>query len=102
MIGTFIGGLVKTATNIMLAKITAINALTPKKKKKMNITKFDPILGKDVTIYVPITQEEYAAILSRTHPIQNIVPNLPSAYREFLISGISPQGWELYESTNQN
>ena len=66
----------------------------------MKITKFDPILSKVVTLDVPITHQQYAAISSRTHPIQDIVPELSESYREFLISGISPEGWALYELFN--
>ena len=71
-----------------------------KKKNKMKITKFDPILTKMVTLDVPITYQEYAAINERTNPIQDVVPQLSESYREFLISGISPEGWALYELFN--
>lgn len=66
----------------------------------MKITKFDPILNKVITLDVPITHQQYATINRRTNPIQDIVPELSESYREFLISGISPEGWALYELFN--
>lgn len=71
-----------------------------KKKKKMKITKFDPMLNKMVTLDIPITHQQYFAIDTRTDPIQDIVPELSESHREFLISGISPEGWALYELFN--
>jgi len=67
----------------------------------MKITKFDPFLGKNVTIEVPITSQQYAEVIARVVPIQQICPDLSSEYREFLISGISPQGWHLYEQSHE-
>ena len=66
----------------------------------MKITKFDPILSKMVTLDIPITHQQYLAITNRTEPIQDIVPDLSEDYREFLISGVSPEGWALYELFN--
>ena len=66
----------------------------------MKITKFDPILNKVITLDVPITHQQYATINRRTNPIQDIVPELSESYREFLISGISPEGCALYELFN--
>lgn len=66
----------------------------------MKITKFDPILSKNITLEVPITEEQYQRIKNRTDPIQRIAPALSADLREFLISGISPEGWALYELFN--
>lgn len=63
----------------------------------IQVTKFDPILRKKVTLNIPITWQEYAVVSARIVPIQEIVPNLPADLREFLISGISPEGWQQYE-----
>jgi|11_taG_2_1085331.scaffolds.fasta_scaffold58139_2 hypothetical protein len=65
----------------------------------MKITKIDPVLGEKVTLDVPITEEQYQEILNRyitKKYIQDIVPNLAPEYREFIISGISPQSWDKY------
>lgn len=65
----------------------------------MKITKMDPVLGKEVTLDIPITELEYERIINRyitNEYIQDIVPNLSDEYREFLISGISPKGWLKY------
>lgn len=66
----------------------------------MKITKFDPILSKNITLEIPITEEQYQKIRNRANPIQDIAPALPAHFREFLISGISPEGWALYELFN--
>lgn len=65
----------------------------------MKITKHDPMLGKNVTIEVPITEKEYKEVLNRHNTgkyIQDIVPHLDVSFREYLISGISPEGWTEY------
>jgi hypothetical protein len=64
----------------------------------MKITKFDPMLSRNITLDIPITEEQYASISNRTKTIQELFPSLSSEHREFLISGISPQGWDLYET----
>lgn len=66
----------------------------------MKITKYDPMLSKNVTLEIPITEKQYLQIKNRTKPIQDIAPNLSIELREFLISGISPEGWALYELFN--
>jgi hypothetical protein len=65
----------------------------------MKITKTNPMTGKNVTLEVPITPEEYQEIQNRFITgkyIQDIVPDLKDSYREFLISGIDPDSWEEY------
>lgn len=66
----------------------------------MKITKYDPMLSKNVTLEIPITEKQYFEIKNRIKPIQDIAPNLSVELREFLISGISPEGWALYELFN--
>lgn len=99
---------VNAVENIMPLKEAVTTVFKSKKKKctesilkkKMKITKFDPILNKSVTLEVPITEEQYKKIQNRVDPIQHIAPSLSVDLREFLISGISPEGWALYELYN--
>ena len=96
---------VSAVKNIMPLKEAATTVFKNKKKKyiestsskKMKITKFDPILNKNVTLEIPITEEQYKKIQNRVEPIQHIAPSLSIDLREFLISGTSPEGWALYE-----
>lgn len=65
----------------------------------MMITKFDPMLGKQVTLEIDITKQQYSRVLDRFNTlecIQDIIPNASDADREFLISGISPEGWKYF------
>lgn len=68
---------------------------------------FNAILNDDATVKVSApcvkTQEEYSVILTQEDfakwrsgigHIQDQLPNLSIEDREFLISGISPKGWQ--------
>ena len=58
----------------------------------MLITKTNPLNGYVNTINVPISQEKLNEFRANPHKcVQEILPNLPAKYREFLQTGI----WEF-------
>ena len=62
----------------------------------MKITMTSTISGKETTIDIDITPEQYTRVLNRRENgelIQKIVPHLAPDIREFLISGISGKEW---------
>jgi len=62
----------------------------------MNITKRSSLTGKENTLNIDVTPEQLARIENRmntTELIQNIVPNLSMADREFLMTGITNEEW---------
>jgi hypothetical protein len=62
----------------------------------MNITKRSTLTGKENTLNIDVTPEQLARIENRmntTELIQNIVPNLSMADREFLMTGITNEEW---------
>ena len=75
----------------------------------MNITKQSQLTGKTRTMNLPITQEQ----LDRWKGgelIQNVFPNLSKSEREFMITGITQDEWDIlfpnedeeYEGLNGN
>lgn len=54
----------------------------------MKITKYDPLKRKEVTMELPITEEQYNRWQAGEF-IQIAMPNLTPIQREFLITGIS-------------
>ena len=67
------------------------------KHNQMKITMASTISGKETTMDIDITPEQYTRILNRRENgelIQKIVPHLSPDIREFLISGISSQEWD--------
>jgi hypothetical protein len=62
----------------------------------MKITKISQLSGIEHTIELNITLEELGRVENRfytTELIQNIVPQLTMAEREFLITGITEEEW---------
>jgi hypothetical protein len=62
----------------------------------MKITKISQLSGIEHTIELNITLEELGRVENRfytTELIQNIVPQLTIAEREFLITGITEEEW---------
>jgi len=62
----------------------------------MKITRTSPWTGEENTIDIPITEDEYARIMSRRETgeyIQNIIPHIGKDLREFIISGYTPTDW---------
>jgi hypothetical protein len=60
----------------------------------MLITKTSPFTGKMHTIDIPVTEEQLANWRLGAL-IQNAMPNLTAAEREFLMTGITPEEWAL-------
>lgn len=62
----------------------------------MKITKTSMITGKENTREINITQGELDRWNSpRGRPIQNEFPHLDSNDREFLITGTTPEEWDM-------
>ena len=55
----------------------------------MNITKRDPLTGKENTLDLPITEEQFKA-WQNGGMIQRVMPHLTPDEREFVISGLMP------------
>jgi hypothetical protein len=63
----------------------------------MLVTKESRISGKISSMDLDITSDQLERINLKIELIQNIVPNLSSEQREFLITGITPEEWnELF------
>jgi len=63
----------------------------------MKITRTNDLSGEENTMDLDITKEQIDEINKPNHlrrTIQEIVPHLDAASREFLISGITPEEWE--------
>ena len=61
----------------------------------MKITKKSSLTGAEHTMDIDVTLEQLWRIDNRTAVIQSIVPHLPPAQREFLLTGITEEEWEL-------
>lgn len=61
----------------------------------MLVTKKSPMTGKDNTLDLDITPEQLAEIETRGRArlIQEIVPHLSDAEREFLLTGYTQEDW---------
>ena len=62
----------------------------------MIITKRSELTGKEHTLDIPITKEQWYQVQNRREldlKIQQIVPHLPAHQREFLITGITSEEW---------
>ena len=63
----------------------------------MKITMISQISGKENSLDIAITEEEYSRVLNRFNTgeyIQSIIPHIPADQREFLISGIDGEEWD--------
>ena len=64
----------------------------------MEIVKQSQLSGAFNVMEIDITEEQLERIENRRtngELIQNIVPNLPKEQREFLMTGITPEEWEI-------
>jgi hypothetical protein len=64
----------------------------------MEIVRQSQLSGAISVMEIDITEEQLARVENRRanqELIQNIVPHLPKDEREFLITGITPEEWEL-------
>ncbi len=62
----------------------------------MRVAKFSLISGKLSEMELDITQEQYDA-WRKGLLIQDAMPNLTAAEREFLVSGMTPDEWAEFE-----
>ena len=67
----------------------------------MEITKKSLLTGKVHTMEIPITQHQLD-MWEGGGLIQNVMPQLNSEEREFLISGITPKEWDEYYGKEEN
>lgn len=61
----------------------------------MLITKVSTFSGKESSMEIDITMDQFNRIQERRELIQNIVPDIPKGQREFLISGMSLEEQDL-------
>jgi hypothetical protein len=64
----------------------------------MEIVRQSQLSGAIRVMEIDITEEQLARVENRRanqELIQNIVPHLPKEEREFLVTGITPEEWEL-------
>ena len=61
----------------------------------MTITKKSSLTGAEHTMDIDVTLEQLWRIDNRTDLVQRIVPHLPPAEREFLLTGITNEEWQL-------
>lgn len=59
----------------------------------MEITRVSPFSGRTHTLEIPVTVEQLVDWRSG-QLIQNAMPNISPAHREFIKTGITPQEWE--------
>lgn len=59
----------------------------------MLITKISTYSGREHTLDINVTEEQIKKWQNGAF-IQNAMPNIPAAHREFLLSGITPEEWE--------
>lgn len=60
----------------------------------MTITKLSPVTGLPNTMKLDITPYEYSAWKDWGYLIQDVMPQLSSEEREFLISGSTQEDWD--------
>ena len=61
----------------------------------MKITKLSSVTGKYHTMDLDVTEEQLKRFESGEGLIQHIFPHLSDDQREFLLSGITPQEWNV-------
>ena len=61
----------------------------------MKITKKSSLTGAEHTMDIDVTLEQLWRIENRTDLVQRIVPHLPPAEREFLLTGNTDEEWQL-------
>lgn len=65
----------------------------------MLVTRTSIITGVTRTLDLPVTEEQLAAHESGTHA-QYAFPDLSTDLREFIISGMTPEEWDLLFEDN--
>ena len=59
----------------------------------MLITKKSMFSGKEHTMDIPITEQEYHDWMNSSKLIQDMFPNLTASQREFLMTGTTDEEW---------
>ena len=59
----------------------------------MKITRKSPFSGRVHTMEIDVTQEQLEA-WERGALIQNVMPDVNPAHREFIMTGITPEEWD--------
>lgn len=62
----------------------------------IKVTKTSPFTGNTHTLEIPCTVEQLERWKSGEGLIQNIMPDVPSELREFLMTGITPEEWDKF------
>ncbi len=63
--------------------------------KSAKVTKQSPLTGKANTMELPITREQFTEWREKRAYIQTAMPHLSKEQREFLISGYTPEDWNM-------
>ena len=67
----------------------------------MLITRISALTGKEHTLDVPCTQEQLDAYNTGIH-IQRAMPLVHPNYREFIMTGITPEEWDAEFKTEDD
>jgi hypothetical protein len=64
----------------------------------MKVSRRSPISGKIHVLEIPVEEGLLGEFLDGAidKPIQDIFPNLAAEEREFILTGITPEEWELH------
>lgn len=68
--------------------------MPPLKGNCMKITRISPYTGKENTREIPVTQEQLGLWRSG-ELIQDVMPELSVDDREFIMTGYTPEDWEV-------
>jgi len=60
----------------------------------MKVTRISPLTHRETTLELDVTPEQLQRIRDRQELIQNIVPQLGPAEREFLLTGYTAEDWD--------
>ncbi len=61
----------------------------------MQVTKQSPLTGEINSMDLPITAEQLLDWKQNHRLVQDVFPHLTAQQREFLISGYTPEDWEI-------
>ena len=64
----------------------------------MKITKYNPIYGNDITRDIPVNPEDYMAWKNDYGSIEDLMPYLNQADKDFILSGLLPGQWNKIAS----
>ena len=67
----------------------------------MKITKKSMLTGVEHTLEIPCTPEQLFNWQYKGGHIQDAMPNVPAPQREFLMTGITPEEWDVLVSGDE-